>query len=193
MAVIQVSLEDLGARLLADYEAQKAGLVKVIQDTVATEGLALVQQEIAQTQPPPVDRGGYRRAWKVARDANGATLFNSLAYAPIIEYGRRPGKFPPMGEIIAWVHRKRLARVKPVRVKRVRGVFGGVVNAYRKGQAQDRSRVQEQAAERRLAFVIARKIATRGIAGRFVLMRVQKKLSVRVMVAVDKFLKGEAA
>lgn len=95
---------------------------------------------IEQAQPyPPVDRGMYRRAWKVQRTPEGAKLYNSMPYAAIIEYGRRPGgRLPPVDILAEWVRRKL-----------------GVKN---KKEAQG------------IAWAIARKIASKGTAPRYVLL-----------------------
>jgi len=39
-----------------------------------------------------VNTGQYKRSWKYTDTAEGGKVFNNAPYAPIIEYGRRPGK-----------------------------------------------------------------------------------------------------
>ena len=48
------------------------------------------------TKPrPPVDRGTYRRSFRVGKTPDGALVYNPLPYAAVIEFGRRAGSRPP--------------------------------------------------------------------------------------------------
>lgn len=56
-----------------------------------------------------VNTGAYRRAWKWRETNEGVSIFNNMPYAPVIEYGRRPGKgISREGQIALarWVRRK---------------------------------------------------------------------------------------
>lgn len=35
-------------------------------------------------------------------------VWSALAYAPVMEYGRQPGKFPPLDSLVGWVSRKHM-------------------------------------------------------------------------------------
>lgn len=67
-------------------------------------------QVTSAAKPAPVNTGQFRRAWKsdVLRASHSVMLevYNPTPYAPIIEYGRRPGKRPPRQAIEQWVERK---------------------------------------------------------------------------------------
>lgn len=82
---------------------------------------ALGSHKSAAIQLSPVDRGFFRNGFATQVEASGlrisGSLFNTSAHAGVIEgvdaagnetqYGRRPGaKFPPVGELRAWVTRK---------------------------------------------------------------------------------------
>ena len=66
----------------------------------------------ANTKPyPPKDTGRFQDAWKTEalRESHTVKLdvYNPTPYAAIIEYGRRPGKFPwPINPLEKWVERK---------------------------------------------------------------------------------------
>jgi hypothetical protein len=53
-----------------------------------------------------VDRGGFLRSWGWEAKSDGASVANSAPYAPMIEEGRRPGKFPPLDVIRRWASRR---------------------------------------------------------------------------------------
>ena len=53
--------------------------------------------------------GNYKRAWKWKDTEEGIAIYNDVPYAPIIEYGRRPGKgVSQQGQIAIarWAQRK---------------------------------------------------------------------------------------
>lgn len=74
-----------------------------------------IVQLATQTAPPAsahgsigaVNTGAYRGAWQVEVSAAGGRIWNSQAYAGVIEYGRLKGaKPPPSREIELWAMRK---------------------------------------------------------------------------------------
>jgi hypothetical protein len=112
MPTIRVPLEGLSARLERDFARLRPFMHDALFLTVATRGVALATMGVATAQPrQPVDRGEYRRSFAAAKVPDGAVLYNSAAYAGVIEYGRRPGqKRPPTKALTAWVLRKGLTR-----------------------------------------------------------------------------------
>lgn len=153
MGVERVSLASLGSYIHGLTEERRQAVVRATQTTCRTLGLALIQQEISGTSPPPVDRGSYRRGWKVYKFDDGAMILNSERHASVIERGRRAGaRMPPVESIRGWVHRKGLAKVSGL-----------------KGKAK-------AAAELSMAWAIAKSIAKKGTEGRFVLKRVKARL-----------------
>jgi hypothetical protein len=109
----------------------------------------------------PVDQGTMRRAWDVHDEPNAVVLENDAPHAAIVELGRRPGKWPPGqynhqalmcwgGPIYDWVWRK--TRVS-IQAELGRG---------KRATGQRRLRVA------RLAYLIARAIAMRGIEPQFI-------------------------
>lgn len=91
-----------------------------------------------------VNTGNFARRWRVTPLPDGVALVNDSPYGPVIEEGRRPGKFPPKAELIAWIKRRLLVKPKPTGTKRSSGQRGR--------SEQDRAK----AAEKRLAADIAR-------------------------------------
>lgn len=54
-----------------------------------------------------VDLGQYKRGWLSGPIPGGGELVNGTPHAPVIEYGRRPGRpGPPFAPIFEWVLRK---------------------------------------------------------------------------------------
>lgn len=145
MPVHVVKPDDLGGAIKRDIVERRKRLLKTIQTTVQVEGPREIQRIIDATRPLPVDRGVYRRSWKVEKTEEGAVIYNPLPYAAVLEHGRRRGaKMPPLKVITAWVLRKKIVST------------GGA-----KGRAQARS----------VAYAIARSMVRKGIKARRVLQR----------------------
>lgn len=155
--------KSMSRHLSADAKAIHGRIVAAIQKTVL-EGEAIAQQEIDNTVPKPVDTATYRRGFQYARLPDGATIYNPVPYASVIEYGRRPGKGiskEGMDALAGWVYRKGLAG--------------------RSGPREDR-----MAAARRVAYVVARKIRARGLPAKHVLLRTMHRLTPKVREAVGR-------
>lgn len=95
------------------------------------------------TVSPPYYDGAYMRV-KV-----GPTT----AYAWWVEFGRKPGKWPPRENILAWVKEKHIAGTYAIVGTR----RGGYPRYKRSGSKAQRQREDEQA-----AYLIARKIGEKG-------------------------------
>jgi len=148
-----ILMADLSGYVVGLTKQRHDGVVQAIQDTCATRGLSAVQQVINNAKPPPVDRGTYRQRFKVRLLANGAAIYNSLPYAPVIEWGRRVGgKMPPPSVLVDWVIRK------------------GLVPAMRKGKAgKGYDTWDQRKAAMQIAWNIARAIQRRGQPARAIL------------------------
>lgn len=72
-----------------------------------------------------VNTGRYLRSWFAEATQEGAVLYNSAPYSPIIEHGRRRGKFPPVRELELWVIRR--LGVKPDEAKGVAFVIARAI------------------------------------------------------------------
>ena len=139
--------------------------VAVIRKTVKLHGPRLIQEEISQIVPKPVDRGTYRRSWRADDIPGGVTLYNFTKQAAIIEEGRRPGaKMPPVSVILAWLQRKKI-------------VYGPFKDAWHK-----------QKEEAHIALLIARKIKARGLPAHHVLRLASQRLDPIVRRALEKRL-----
>lgn len=146
-----VKLANLGNLVRDLPKAQVAAAVTAIRLTVATVGVRLVQEAISAANPPPVDRGTYRRNWRTANVPGGARIYNPSAHASVIEDGRRAGaRMPPPAVIGEWARRK--------------GLLKGVKKAER------------ASAQKAIGFVIARAIARRGLKARKILAGTFDKL-----------------
>jgi hypothetical protein len=55
------------------------------------------------------DRGEYKRGWKATVEDRSARVFNAAPHAVFVEYGRRPGRMPPVDVLARWAGRKGLA------------------------------------------------------------------------------------
>lgn len=143
--------------------------VKVIRETVKLHGPKAVQAEISSLIRQPVDRGGYKRAFRFEDIPGGATAYNFSPYASIIEHGRRPGaKGPPLQVIIAWLARKRIA----------------------KGTGSRNFATESQYARlRSIAYVIARAIKRRGLPALLILEHASKTIDLEVKRALDEMLR----
>ncbi len=147
-----ILMADLSGYVVGLTKKRHNAVVQAIQDTCATRGLSAVQQVINGMKPPPVDRGTYRQRFKVRLLKNGAAIYNSLPYAPVIEWGRRAGKMPPLSVLVDWVIRK------------------GLVPRVRKGKLGKGWTVWDQReAAMQIAWMIARAIKARGQPARAVL------------------------
>jgi hypothetical protein len=134
-------------------EAGREALRRASLATAARMVSVIQNEVIPQEDPQPVDRGIYRAAWQYEPTENGADVWNSLPYAPIIEFGARASKIKIGRAMIAalteWVMRKGLARgnkQKPeqvawaiaVAMKR-RGIFKEGTGLHIAEKAQERA------------------------------------------------------
>lgn len=84
---------------------------------------------------------------------------NLLSYWKYVEYGRRPGKMPPIQAILDWI------KVKPVIPREINGHLPS---------------------ERQLAFLIARSIGENGTEGRHVLERANTKIQDQMIESIKQ-------
>jgi hypothetical protein len=164
----------LGAYVIGLTKRRRDAVVEAIQVTCTTRGLSAVQQVINGLQPPPVDRGTYRQRFKVRMLKTGAAIYNSLPYAPVIEWGRRAGaKMPPPAALVDWVIRK------------------GLVPRVRKGKSGKGWTVWDQReAAMQIAWMIARAIQKRGQPARAVLSQAGGMITSAVCQAAQRAAAG---
>lgn len=160
------------------YRRLGKGYQRAIQRGMIKAGAQAITilHEKTETAPPASPRGSvgafsdgtYKRGWKVSGGPgpNSFRTFNTVPYAPIIEYGRRPGGWSPRGgrrgrssggtsqyiqALSRWILRKGLVgKLKP--------------NGSRSRASQERQITS-------MAFAIAKSIANRGLQPRYVLTR----------------------
>lgn len=110
-------------------------------------GVGYARGIAASTDPRPKATGDYERGFRAERIKGGGRLFNASPHARWVERGRKPGKGPPIEAITEWVMVK------------------GIV---RRSRYKAKSKFDEA---RSVAFAVQRKIAKKGIKGRYVLDR----------------------
>lgn len=59
-----------------------------------------------------VNTGNLARRWRKIDLPDGAALVNDAPYSPVVDGGRRPGRFPPKAALIAWIKRRLLTKPK---------------------------------------------------------------------------------
>lgn len=109
-----IPLSKLPGQYKALGAAMKTAAVKGVRRG-AFRAVAMLHQFTGQA--PPANPGGigsggavntafYKRAWKQQALPDGARVYNAAPYAGVIEYGRRPGSFPPKEPIVRWIQRR---------------------------------------------------------------------------------------
>jgi len=174
MPVFVVPATSLAKSILGDRARMKHAMVEAIRTTVKLHGPRIAQAYVSSETPPPVDRGTYRRSFKVQDITDGVVIYNFAPHAGVIERGRRPGRMPPIDVIQAWVRRKHIGATFTGPVQRsvsVRSKLGG-----RKKSVGGRKGAIE-AQQRNIAFRIARKIGARGLPAHHILDRTVETLT----------------
>jgi hypothetical protein len=91
-------------------------------------------------------------------------------YPKVMEFGRKPGKMPPVDALVPWVHRKRIAGSYSIKTKRRLG-----------------GRAQQGSEDRAVAYMIARSIGRKGIKGHFFMKQGYEKVKGKIL---NKFKKA---
>lgn len=174
-------------------------------------GHTAVVRTMAKTDPKPEASYTYRNAWQVVHTKNGAILGNSAISSYFVEVGRKPGRMPPYSDpkrgILHWVQ-----------IKRFRFKAGQIVQKKKKKSGKKKSKAQQKVsatktkaqgtgpkpkkvkkpgaakgkqlqAQKRFAYLVARKIALKGTPGRYVLMRTMPAIKKRLGREIKKSLK----
>lgn len=110
---VKIALKDfplwLRQRMRLNPEAAQKGLLAAAMRSVG------VLQDATRNATPgnpsglgigAVDTGRLVASWRAAQITNGARVYNTSPYAGIVEYGRRPGKFPNITAIARWAQRR---------------------------------------------------------------------------------------
>ncbi len=172
MASYSVTPRQLGVLITRGHQARMEKITSAIRTTVRTAGLAIVQDVIQREIPRPVATAGYRRSWHAVNTPGGATLYNDAPHAIFVENGRKAGsKFPPLSVIVDWVILK--------------GLVKGTARKTR--HSASTNQLKEAA---RIAFVIARAIAKRGMRGHHIMEKTRDRLNPAVKDAIIAALEG---
>ena len=101
----------------------------------------------------------------------GGQVWNTAVHAPVMDQGRRAGaQMPPLAPIARWVKRKGIAKA---------------VKGSRRGK---RKPVPATVVAKRIAFVIARSIARKGIIGRKFMVATEARMVAQLPRIADKWL-----
>lgn len=171
MPTYVVGPKDLGKQLEDFSHKRFEALVESMRTTVKVNAPRIAQGLIDQENPPPVDRGTYRRGFSCEDVPGGVVFYNFAPHAGIIEDGRRPGaRMPPLQVIFDWVKRKKIGSkiVGPVQA------FSGP--QPKKGKRSDRKQALMNQ-QRWIALQIARKIAARGLPAHRIVARTEQQLT----------------
>lgn len=106
------SLEDHAAAVDWIEENVKRASRKAVLSAAFRLLQHIVTEIIPRENPPPVDRGQYRAAWRVVPTEKGADLVNNSPQAPVIEFGARAENIKPgramIDALTEWARRKGL-------------------------------------------------------------------------------------
>lgn len=187
----RISIDQLGGELRQLAKRMPERVRRGLQDA-ALEILPLVQQEIEATTPhKPVDVGTYAASWKRIKTKGGAMVVNTSPQGAWIERGRRKGGVSEEGQkhLADWVKRKGLYLDELANV--LAAHRAGTIQLERRGKRGSVRRSAIDEACRRVAFVIARKLAREGYAPRYPLRRALLKSKPKVAAAIARAMKGE--
>jgi len=112
-----------------------SGFEKAADRAMVATALRLVShiqnEVIPKEDPKPVDRGVYRAGWRSKQVSRGAEVFNTVAWASIIEFGVRAGNVKigraMIDALSKWVERKGIAGKADSR-----GVAFAIANSMKK-------------------------------------------------------------
>ena len=151
----------------------------------------------------------YARSWLSRRVKDGAIVANSSAHSYFVERGRKSGKGPPLEAIEVWIKVKKLMPDKPPKISRqasrklatktrITGNISGpkqrarlrkIVNLNAKIHRSDYGRAyHHKMAVKAMALTISRKIARRGVRGKWILGKLIPVIGRRYYRAVKKGL-----
>lgn len=187
----RISIDQLGGEL-RQLAKRMPDRVRVGLQEAALEILALVQAEIESTKPhKPVDVGTYAASWKRIKTKTGAMVVNPTPQAAWIERGRRKGGVSEEGRkhLADWVKRKGLYLDELATV--LAEHKAGKIQLERRGKRGTTRRAAIDEACRRVAFVIARKLANEGFSPRWPLKRALAKSKPKVAAAIARAMKGD--
>lgn len=196
----------------AVLRGMRAGAARAIDLLVSRTRNAPAANPAGKGTGGAVNTGNFARRWRRIPMSNGVALVNDAPYGPIVDGGRRPGKFPPRDPLIAWIKRKLLTkpkvkkrrfgprptddeRRKAAEKKRldaaIRRVIRGGDGGKRKGPPPARPEPDRRRRGRtpsiddqaaRLYFPIARAIARRGLIARKILSAPEAQREILDMV-----------
>lgn len=165
-----VHVRDVAGYVRRRAKGSHAAAVRAIRVTMRGQGPRIVREEINATQPhPPFDRGEYLRSWRELDIDDGGRFFSTSSYASVIDRGRRPGTWTPIGPLIGWVKRKGLNRWDN--------------NPGMRGRVKGKANLESNA--RSIAFAIAAAIKKRGLPPKNVFARAAKRIIAACKQAVN--------
>ncbi|MBI2391506.1 MAG: hypothetical protein HYV09_18090 [Deltaproteobacteria bacterium] len=181
-----ITIDQLGPELRALARKMPDRVRKGLREG-ALAVIAQVQKEIATTKPhQPEDTGAYAAAWRKRNTKDGAIVLNSMPQALWIERGRRPGPVSST-HLLDWVRRKRL--YLDVLPKVLAEHKAGKIQLERRGKRGSVHRSAVDEACKRVAFLIARKLAKEGYTPRYPLRRALEHSKKPIADAIARAMK----
>lgn len=174
MSRVQVTPKGLADALRRmPTQIQKATKDAMVEGGLMLEG-ALVQKEIAASDPKPVDQAQYKGGWTHHETDDGIEVGNTTKHSLFVERGRGPGPVP-LKPILEWVIRKGFAR--------------SFVKALAKIRGRRATLGEQTAAEMNAARAIQQKIQREGTPPRWVLRRAIEALRPKMPGILKRALK----
>jgi len=204
---LPLAVKALGVAL--NNEARKA-MVRT-----ARFGHTAVVRMMSKTSPKPEASYTYRNAWTVVKTKDGAILGNSAKHSYFEEVGRRAGSMPPFSNpsegILHWVQLKRFKFAKDGKIQKRKAKKGTkkkspaanrVANQRKKAASssgptppkpksakKSKGKGKMLKAQKRFAFLVAKKISKKGTPGRYVLARTMPAIQKRAIRETKKAMK----
>ena len=123
----------------------------------------------------------------ISKGANDLKLVlgTNLDYAVDIEFGRKPGKWPNLDDIVKWCGRK--LRAKGVNT-RVNVTYDELKALARTGRKKPTAQQEAYRTHLSFVFLVGRKIATRGIRQKLIFKRIEPGLLAYFRTLVEREL-----
>ena len=143
-----------------------------------------------ETQRKASDTGTLAKSWFLVPWLRGVALYNTQAYAAVIEYGRRPGTMPPVEAIEVWVRRKLKGAIAREWAKRKAIQKGGVYSIKSKRERRVKKKLRAGVAKdqiaRSLAWAVAKSIKRKGTKPRWIYRGMRDKVRKHVKIEVNR-------
>lgn len=165
-------------KVAGDWEKELKALVEgAVRRAMTKTGLVGESRAKGVLEREAFDTGRLLRSVNSIIDESGGELRLSigtaLEYAVAIEEGRKPGKFPNATAIVQWSGRQMRRRGMNARVNVTLDQLKQMARTNGKPATKQQKVYREQLA---MAYLVGRKIATKGIRGKYIFKRLEDGL-----------------